>query len=152
MDKILLTINPLKCEWAVQETNFLGHWLTPRGVKPWHKNVNAILHLQPPTIIKQLCSFLGMVNYYWDTWPHHTHVLVPLTMLTGKCSFIWTMECQQPFDQMKDLVSSDALLPFLDHTQPFDIETDTSEYQLGSIIKQNGHPIAYYSRKLNSAQ
>ena len=53
---------------------------------------------------------------------------------------------------MKALVSSDALLAFLDHTQPFNVETDVSEYQLGSVIKQNGRPIAYYSRKLNSAQ
>ena len=53
---------------------------------------------------------------------------------------------------MKALVSSDALLAFPDHTQPFDVKMDACEYQLGSVIKQNGRPIVYYSRKLNSVQ
>ena len=48
----------------------LGHILTPAGVSPVPAKVDAILHLQLPSNVKQLCSLIGMVNYYHDHLHH----------------------------------------------------------------------------------
>ena len=61
--------NPLKCDWAVQETDFLGFWITPKGVKPWSKIIEHILAMSGPKTQTDVRVFIGSVNNYRSIWP-----------------------------------------------------------------------------------
>ena len=45
-----------------------------------------------------------------------------------------------------------TMLVYPDFTNPFNLYTDASNLQLGATLVQEGKPIGFYTRKLNSAQ
>ena len=72
--------------------------------------------------------------------------------MTSKAPFHWLPVHQKAFEQTKAILSTNALLAYPNTGIPYDVETDTSDYHLGSVIKQENCPVTYFSRKLNSAQ
>jgi hypothetical protein len=135
------------------ETEYLGFILTREGIKPQQQKVNAILQVAPPRNVKQVRSFVGMLNHYKAMIPRCSHLLTPLTALTKKnIKFEWTKEHQQAFDLLKNSLTCEVVLAYPDFSVPFEIYTDTSKYQIGSIITQKDKPLAFYSRKFTDPQ
>ena len=153
LKKAGLKVNATKSFFAREELEYLGFWITRKGVQPLPKKVEAIQRLAPPTTKKELRGFIGLVNYYRDMWKNRSHLLAPLAALTSKTTkWKWEPEHQQAFDAMKRIIAKEVLLAYPDFSKPFEVHTDASHLQLGAVISQDGKPIAFYSRKLKPEQ
>jgi hypothetical protein len=150
------TINQFKCEWAIKETDWLGYWLTPQGLKPWKKKIDAILHMDRPCNATELRIFIGCINYNHDILLSCAHyILKLLTDQSGskkRALIKWADEMQKAFEKMRLLMAADALAAYPYHNKRFDIYTDASAFQLCACIIQEGRPVTYFLQKLTKSQ
>jgi hypothetical protein len=103
--------------------------------------------------VHEVRSFLGLANYFRKFISHYSEVAAPLTNLTKKSHvWAWTGKCQDAFEKLKHLLTEAPLLRTPDESKTYRVVTDASDIGLGGILLQEGHPIAYESRKLNSAE
>jgi hypothetical protein len=105
-----LKVNAKKSFFAREELEYLGFWITRKGIQPLPKKVEAIQKLAPPTTRKELRGFIGLVNYYRDMWKHRSHLLAPLAALTSKTvKWKWESVHQEAFDSMKKIIAREVL-------------------------------------------
>ena len=99
-------VNLRKSSFAVTEIDYLGYWITRRGIQPQPKKVEAIMRLTRPTTKRQLKRFLGMINYYHDMWRHRSHILALLTaMCSAKAKYVWGDKELKAFKDIKAIMS-----------------------------------------------
>ena len=63
-------------------------------------------------------------------------------------SFEWTSAASSAFEVLKRAMVAAPVLRLTDFTQEFVTEIDASNEGIGAVLMQQGHPIAYFSRKL----
>ena len=81
-----LKINLEKSNFLQPCTEYLGHTLSQQGIAPGVEKTEAIKKAQPPASVKQLKSFLGLVNYFRSFIPHYAQKAARLYALTRKDS------------------------------------------------------------------
>ena len=153
-----------KCKFFTNETNYLGHIISDKGIKPNPEKTRAIEQWKKPTNIKDIRQFHGLISYYRKFIPNFARRAAPLTdLMKGKrvsrgkrqvfvpCKFDWTHMHDKAFEDLKKALLEEVCLAHQDFNSNFILELDASRSGLGAVLSQriNGElrPIAFASRK-----
>ena len=138
----------------MSEIPYIGHVISPEGVKPDPNKVAAIKDMKEPQNSDEIKRFLGHINYLAKFIPNLSAESEPLRRLVNASSsqFVWSRDQQQSFQKLKQLISSEAVLRYFNPNEPIIIQTDASTVGIGAVLIQAGKPVAYASRSLTDSE
>ncbi len=64
MTSVGIKLNLSKCNIGQKEVKFLGHIVSKQGHRPDPCNTEAVQKMKPPSNVKEVRRFLGMVGFY----------------------------------------------------------------------------------------
>ncbi|XP_022843217.1 uncharacterized protein LOC111366751 [Olea europaea var. sylvestris] len=148
-----LYAKPSKCSFAQTSINFLGHIIEQGKIRIDSIKVTAIRDWQPPKTVYDVRSFLGLCNYYRRFVKGYSVIALSLIELTKKDEdWDWSSQCQTSFERLKKSMWTNLILALPNMTKPLEVHIDASYFALGGVLMQEGHPIAYETRKLNQTE
>jgi hypothetical protein len=134
-------LNGKKCVYAVQQLKFLGHSLSPAGIKPSEDKVEAIKSFREPQSCEETRSFLGLVTYVGKFVPCLANKTEPLRELIKKDNkFTWSSAQKSAFAEIKSVLSDVDHLGYFNPKDPTRLIADASPVALGAVLVQfEGH-------------
>ena len=158
-----LTLKASKCHFCRPEITFLGHLITPDGIKSDPGLTSTILAFQKPTTVKHVQAFLGLTGYYRRFIKNYAKIAEPLLELLRSRPSIsnstlveWNADCTLAFDALKQVLVSPPLMHSPNFSFHFILELDACEYGIGSVLAEeydnHTYVIAYASRTLSVAE
>lgn len=124
---------------------------------PNEGKVIAIKQFRCPKTSEEMRSFLGLVTYVGKFIPDLATITEPLRFLTRKgVIFKWSEAQQQSFENLKQLITSNALLGYYSIDDNTQLYADASPVGLGAVLvqhdKQGPRIISYASKSLSDVE
>lgn len=142
-----------KCKFSSDEVKFFGLRWSAAGMQPDPDKCDQIKHRRAPENVKELQSFLGMLQYMSQFIPHLSDKTRLLRELCKKDKdWIWSAEHQKCFDELREVMNKDMQLRYFDPKQAAEIEVDASAMGLGAALIQETKPIAFSSKALTATE
>jgi len=138
-----------KCEFWMDEVQFLGHVISAQGIVVDPAKVEAVVKWESPKSATEIRSFMGLAGYYRRFIEEFSKIVAPLTLLTRKDQpFTWTDKCEESFQELKRRLINALILVIPDVGKPFEVYCDASHLGLGCVLMQEKKAVAYASRQL----
>lgn len=152
-----LKLSPAKCKLFRHEVTYLGHVISAEGVRTDPEKVSAVKNWKCPNDVHQLRSFLGLCTYYRRFVKDFSYIARPLHRLTeSKQKFLWTKDCEDAFNQLKEALTSAPILTYPQPDKQFILDTDASNESVGAVLSQEvdgqERVIAYWSKCLSKPE
>ncbi len=120
-----------------ESVEYLGYKINAEGLHAAADKVEAIANAPKLTDVKQLRSFLGLVNYYGKFVKDLATIAHPLhNLLRRNVNWKWTSSCETAFRKLKEQLTSSAVLVHYDPSLPLKLACDASSYGLGVVAAQ----------------
>lgn len=152
-----MKLKPTKCHLLEKEVLFLGHVVSGEGIWPNPSLISDVEAWNPPTDVHELKAFLGLCNYYRKFVSAFSELASPLNELLRKeATFLWTIEHQKAFTQLKLKLTSAPVLGYPLVEGKYILDTDASNHSVGAVLVQlqwgEKRVITYASTHLTPAQ
>ncbi|GBG67988.1 hypothetical protein CBR_g1107 [Chara braunii] len=137
-----------KCEFVRQELEYLGHFVSPEGIRPL-----AIQEWPEPKNVTDVRSFLGLAGYYQRFIKSYSKIAANLSKLQSEeRPFDFDDDARHSFETLKAALLSAEVLHIYDPLLATRVTTDASGYGIGAVLEQHDgtdwHPIEYFSKKV----
>lgn len=143
-----LFLKPSKCTFGETVIEYLCHFISAESVSTDPSKIKTIEQWPTPSSQKQLCSFLGLANYYKRFIQAYSIIAKPMTSLLKKDGFCWNLVATNAFNKLKTTLTTAPVLALPNFAKTFVVETDAFNTGIGAVLMQDSHPICYISRAL----
>ena len=148
-----MKLNKAKMRLHMHELKYIGHVLSPEGVKADPDKVSDIKNMPTPTYGEQVRRLLGFTNYLAKFLPNLSAISEPRRRLLQKdAEFEWGSSQQQSFEKIKEIATTERSLAYYDVNKPVVVQCDASTLDLGATLMQDGRQVAYASRSLTKCE
>ena len=128
---------PDKTFFFLKKVKFLGHVISPEGIQPRAKRVDALRNLKSPQSKRDVMKTMGCLgsygcynmNLHVDSQPFYD-------LIKNSTPFHWMEEHKKLFSSIKERIQKDTVLAVSSTDYPFHIHLDSSNVGTGCFLIQ----------------